>query len=81
MFETGITNKTLISRIHKQFLYIKRKRQPNFFFNGQNFFQMIQMAKGHIKSYSTSSVIRVMQVKTTMRGHWAPRVGPKQNKT
>lgn len=69
MFEIDTTNKTRISRIHKESLHQKKKdRQPNFFLMGKIWTnEDVQMANEHMKSYSTSSVIRAMQVKTTMR--------------
>lgn len=87
MFEIGITNKTLISRIYIKNLYTSKEKdgQLNFFLMDKIFFKWtnedVQMANELMKSYSTLSVLNALQVKTTMRYHWTPRVGPKPNRT
>ena len=68
-----MTDKRLISKIHKQFIQLKikkkkKKTQMSRYFSKED----IQMVKRCMKRCSISLTIREMQIKPTVRYHFTP---------
>jgi hypothetical protein len=71
IFTNPTSNRGLISNIYKELKKLD-SRETNNPINKEFSTEEYQMAEKHLKKYSTSLVIREMQIKTTQRFHLTP---------